>query len=118
MEQEKIGEGLVRIGAMTRAQAEDVLRRQRGGDDRLFGEIACELGFVDDEAIRSYLNIKIGCKYQGDCHFRNIKEMNASNHLLKERYCEQWPEKCAIYQQKVLGKPVTITLWPTGKLAV
>jgi hypothetical protein len=118
MEEEKIGDGLVRIGAMTRAQVEDVLRRQRGGDDRMFGEIACELGFVDDEAIRSYLKIKVGCKYQGDCHFRNIKEMNASTQLLKERYCEQWPEKCAIFQYKALGKPVTITLWPTGKLAV
>ena len=116
MKEEKIGEGLIRIGAMTRNQVNDVLRRQRGGDNRLFGEIACELGYVDDEAIQSYLNIKPGCRFQGDCHFRNIQEMNAGNLLLKERYCDEWPEKCAIYQYKSVGKPISITLWPTGKL--
>jgi hypothetical protein len=118
MSGERIGETLIRIGAMTRDQVESVLRRQKAGDGRLFGEIALELGLIDDAAIQTYLNIKPGCKYQGDCHFRNIKEMNAGNLLLKERYCDQWPEKCVIYQYKVLGKPVTITLWPTGKLAV
>jgi hypothetical protein len=118
MKDEKIGEGLIRIGAISRAQVEDILCRQRGGDNRLFGEIACELGYVNDEAIQSYLDIKPGCKFQGNCHFYNMKEMNAGNLLLKERYCDQWPEKCAIYQYKSLGKPIPITLWPTGKLQV
>jgi len=116
MDGERIGQGLIRIGAMTQAQVDGVLRRQRRGDSRLFGEIACELGFVDDEAVRSYLDIKIGCRYQGGCHFRNMRDMNLSTRLLKERYCDEWPEKCAIYHHKAKGKPVTITLWPTGML--
>ncbi|MBN1799426.1 MAG: hypothetical protein JW822_12705 [Spirochaetales bacterium] len=53
--EEKIGEGLVRIGAMAKAQVDDVLKRQKDGDKRLFGEIAVELGFVDVEAIINYL---------------------------------------------------------------
>jgi hypothetical protein len=53
--EEKIGEGLVRIGAMTDAQVNDVLKRQKQGDKRLFGEIAVELGYVDVEAIINYL---------------------------------------------------------------
>ncbi len=55
---EKIGEGLVRIGAMTEEQVKDVLKRQKEGDKRLFGEIAISLGYVNDEAIRKYLESK------------------------------------------------------------
>ena len=55
---EKIGEALVRIGAMKSYQVEDVLRLQKGGDRRLFGEIAIELGYIDDQAIRKYLSSK------------------------------------------------------------
>jgi hypothetical protein len=33
-----IGEGLIRAGAMTRKQVEDILRRQKAGDRRMFGE--------------------------------------------------------------------------------
>ncbi|UCF98129.1 MAG: hypothetical protein JSV89_01010 [Spirochaetaceae bacterium] len=53
---EKIGEALVRIGAMNAIQMEDVLNRQDSGDDRLFGEIAIELGYINDEALRSYIH--------------------------------------------------------------
>jgi hypothetical protein len=53
--EEKIGEGLVRIGAMTTVQVEEVLKNQRNGDKRLFGEIAVELGFVDIQAVIDYL---------------------------------------------------------------
>ena len=53
--EEKIGEGMVRIEAMTEAQVEDVLKRQTNGDKRLFGEIAVELGYIDIEAIINYL---------------------------------------------------------------
>jgi len=52
---EKIGDGLIRIGAMTRRQVDDVLNRQKHGDDRLFGEIAIELKYVDDNSIWDYL---------------------------------------------------------------
>ncbi len=55
---EKIGDGLVRIGAMTRGQAEEVLKLQSSGDSRRFGQIAIELGYVDDEAIGRYLHGK------------------------------------------------------------
>ena len=56
--EEKIGEALVRIGAMKTFQVEDVLRLQQAGDRRMFGEIAIELGYIDDQAIRKYLDTK------------------------------------------------------------
>jgi hypothetical protein len=55
---ERIGEGLIRIGAMKQKEVDDVLSRQSGGDKRLFGEIAIELGYIDDQAIRNYLESK------------------------------------------------------------
>ncbi len=56
--EEKIGEGLIRIGAMTKEQVEDVLRMQKAGDTRLFGEIAVEHSYVDVDAIINYLKSK------------------------------------------------------------
>jgi len=56
------------------------------------------------------------CEYRKTCHFYNIKNMMPSNKRLKEIYCIEWPQKCAIYQARAAGKPVPITLWPTGKL--
>ncbi len=56
--EERIGEGLIRIGAMTEEQVKDVLARQKDGTNRFFGEIAIELGYVDDEAIKRYLDSK------------------------------------------------------------
>ena len=58
--EERIGEALVRIGAMKSHQVEDVLRLQQGGDRRMFGEIAIELGYIDDQAILKYLGSKKG----------------------------------------------------------
>lgn len=55
---EKIGDGLVRIGAMTKGQAEEIMKLQSDGDSREFGLIAIELGYVDDEAIEKYVNGK------------------------------------------------------------
>lgn len=54
--EERIGEALVRIGAMTTEQVDQVLKLQQDGDERLFGEIAIEQGFINDQAIRAYLN--------------------------------------------------------------
>jgi hypothetical protein len=54
---EKIGDVLVRIGAITADQVEEVLRTQQAGDTRLFGEIAIELGYINDEALRRYVEI-------------------------------------------------------------
>jgi len=53
---ERIGEGLVRIKAMTQDQVDHVLKIQDGGDKRLFGEIAIEFGYIDDQAIKAYLD--------------------------------------------------------------
>jgi hypothetical protein len=57
------------------------------------------------------------CEYRKTCHFYNIEQMTPQNQRLKEIYCIEWPEKCAIYHAKATGKPVSITLWPTGKLS-
>ena len=54
--EERIGEALVRIGAMTVEQVDQVLKLQQDGDDRLFGEIAIEQGFINDKAIKAYLD--------------------------------------------------------------
>ena len=55
---EKIGEGLVKIGAMTKEQVEDILNRQKSGNDSLFGIMAIELGYVDDKVLLDYLESK------------------------------------------------------------
>lgn len=53
---EKIGDFLVRIGAMTASQIDEVLKLQEDSDEpRLFGEIAIERGFIDDAALRRYV---------------------------------------------------------------
>jgi hypothetical protein len=54
----RIGEFLVQIGAIKQYQVDDVLRLQKEGDTRLFGEIAIELGYINDEAIKKYLEYR------------------------------------------------------------
>jgi hypothetical protein len=54
----RIGDFLVSINAMKRYQVEDVLRVQASGDGRMFGEIAIELGYINDDAISKYLDFK------------------------------------------------------------
>jgi len=45
---EKIGKGLTRIDVMTKKQVEiTVFRKQNAGDNRLFGEIAIEFGYIN-----------------------------------------------------------------------
>jgi len=56
--EEKIGEGLVKMGAMTKEQVEDVLKRQRDGNDGLFGIMAMELGYVGEEVLLDYVEEK------------------------------------------------------------
>ena len=55
---EKIGEALVRIGAIKPSRVEDVLLAQRTGDNRLFGEIAIEFGYINDEVLKKYVEAK------------------------------------------------------------
>jgi hypothetical protein len=53
---ERIGEFLVRIGAMNGDQVEQVLRLQRDGDKRRFGEIAIEMQYIKDDLIKRYVD--------------------------------------------------------------
>ena len=55
---EKIGENLLKIWAITQEQVNDVLQRQQEGDSRLFGEIAIELEYIDDDVLAEYLKRK------------------------------------------------------------
>lgn len=55
---DRIGDNLVKIGAMNQDQVEDVLKRQKEGDNRLFGEIAIELQYIDDDVLSAYLEKK------------------------------------------------------------
>jgi len=34
---------------------EDILRAQKDGDSRMFGEIAVEYGYINDEVLRKYI---------------------------------------------------------------
>jgi hypothetical protein len=53
---DRIGEFLVEIGAMNDSQVAIVINHQKAGDERLFGEIAMELGFLaDNEPIDKFL---------------------------------------------------------------
>jgi hypothetical protein len=56
---QKIGDFLVQIGAMNELQVEEVLGIQRDEEEpRMFGEIAIELGYIDDGALRKYVEQK------------------------------------------------------------
>ena len=55
---EKIGEFLLRIEAIKPYQVEDILRVQENGDTRLFGEMAIEFGYINDEVLRKYVEAK------------------------------------------------------------
>ncbi len=54
----RIGETLVKIGAMTEAQVREILyiQREKYNYEKLFGEIAMELQLVDQETIEKILS--------------------------------------------------------------
>ena len=52
---EKIGEFLIKIGALTKEKVAEILEKQEKDPSKLFGEIALELGYIDDKAIDKYL---------------------------------------------------------------
>ncbi|HEQ71403.1 MAG TPA: hypothetical protein ENN69_02850 [Spirochaetia bacterium] len=56
--EERIGQFLVKIGAVTQAQVEEILRIQDSRSDALFGIIAIEKGYINDEALKRYLDAK------------------------------------------------------------
>lgn len=51
----RIGEGLVKRGSMEQQDVEAVLKLQRAGDERLFGEIAVDLGYIEVRELMDYL---------------------------------------------------------------
>ena len=51
---ERIGDYLVRTGAMKPAQVESVIAAQKAGDTRTFGEIAVAMGFATTAAVNAY----------------------------------------------------------------
>ena len=51
---ERIGDFLLRTGAITKAQLEEVLQAQKSGDSRSFGIIAVEKGFAKESAIEQF----------------------------------------------------------------
>ncbi len=55
---ERIGDFLVKIGALTAAQRDEVIAKQTESPDRLFGQIAIELGYINDAAVDQYLEQK------------------------------------------------------------
>jgi hypothetical protein len=56
MKEKRIGEFLVKIGAMTEEQVGHILKLQDGGDKRIFGEIALDLHYLNDDAIKRYVD--------------------------------------------------------------
>ena len=54
----KIGETLVRIGAMSESQVQEILyiQREKYNFEKMFGEIALELQLVDQETIEKILS--------------------------------------------------------------
>jgi hypothetical protein len=53
--EEKIGNALIRREAMRQEEVDAVLKLQNAGDDRLFGEIAVDIGFLDVRELIDYL---------------------------------------------------------------
>jgi hypothetical protein len=55
---EKIGEWLIRAGAMSLVDVELVLKEQREGNESLFGIIAMELGLIESEMLLAFAELK------------------------------------------------------------
>jgi hypothetical protein len=51
---ERIGDFLVRTGAMQQKQVEAVISAQKAGDTRTFGDIAVALGFTTKAAVDGF----------------------------------------------------------------
>lgn len=54
----RLGEFLVCIGAMTQEEVRQVLAKQEEEPNKLFGQIAIEMGLIDDGAVDAYLQHK------------------------------------------------------------
>ena len=52
---ERIGDFLVRTGKLSQAQVDEVIRAQKAGDTRTFGEIAIGLGLVGKATVDAFV---------------------------------------------------------------
>ncbi len=52
---ERIGDYMIRTGAMTQAQVDQVAQAKAKGDARHFGEIAVALGFITTAKVEAFL---------------------------------------------------------------
>jgi hypothetical protein len=52
---ERIGDYMVRMGAMNQSQVDDVVRAKSTGDKRHFGDIAVALGFITAADVEAFL---------------------------------------------------------------
>ncbi len=52
---ERIGGFLMRIGAITEKQRDEILDVQKKNPKKMFGEIAIELGYINKDSINQYL---------------------------------------------------------------
>lgn len=55
----RIGEFLVSIEAMKGWQVRTILTMQRAGDIRMFGQIAIDKNYIDDFALRRYMDYRM-----------------------------------------------------------
>ncbi len=53
---ERIGDYMLRTGAMQQAQVDAVIAAQKAGDKRTFGEIAVALGLVAQSAVDAFIS--------------------------------------------------------------
>ena len=53
--EQKIGQALLQRGVLDEKSIDAVLKLQRAGDKRLFGEIAIDLGVLDVRELMDYL---------------------------------------------------------------
>jgi hypothetical protein len=53
--EERIGDFMVRIGALTQDQVMIILKKQKEEPDKLFGVIAIELGLLNSDALNTYI---------------------------------------------------------------
>ena len=52
---ERLGELLVRMGALREEQVKHILEYQKEHPDMLFGQIAIRLGYITEEVLQRYL---------------------------------------------------------------
>ena len=52
---ERMGDYMIRTGAMNQSQVDDVVRAKTTGDKRHFGDIAISLGFITEADVEAFL---------------------------------------------------------------